>query len=85
MDYDVVRSKYPGKTKIAYLATMNISEEALKTYIKNGLGIPYTHEFLKMVFGNCEVLYSCDTLQVNDYKAFHINVFDEAKKRKHHE
>jgi multimeric flavodoxin WrbA len=84
-DYDAVKSKYPGKTKIAYMATMNIDKQWLQNLIKGGFSVSFTQDFLKSIFGNCSTLYACDTLQVNDYKAFHITVFDEAKKRKHHE
>jgi hypothetical protein len=41
-------------------------------------------ECLKKIFGNCSKVYSCDTLQADDYKKYHITMFDEAKKRQHH-
>jgi multimeric flavodoxin WrbA len=85
LDYDEVRSKYPGKAKIAYLATMNIDQTWLDGMMKAGCAMSYTQDFLKMIFGNCTPLYATDTWQVPDYAKYHITMFDEAKKRARHE
>jgi multimeric flavodoxin WrbA len=85
LDYHVVRSKYPGKTKIAYLATMNVDQTWLDTLLKGATDITYAQSALTTIFGNCESLYALDTLQVPDYRKYHITIFDEAKKRERHE
>lgn len=35
--------------------------------------------------GSAETLYSCDTLQFDDYSKYYAGMFDEAHKREHHE
>jgi multimeric flavodoxin WrbA len=85
LDYDAVRSKYPGKTKIAHLATMNMNKEWLDQLIKGGCQIGDTQQALKMVFGNVTPLYAFETLQVSDSKKYYIRIFNEAQKRAHHE
>jgi multimeric flavodoxin WrbA len=71
-DYDKVPSKYPGKTSVAYVATMNIAADAFERYRRFGMSLNYTQTFMKAIFGNCSVLYAFDTLQVPDYKKYHI-------------
>jgi multimeric flavodoxin WrbA len=87
LDYHVVPSKFRGNTKIAYLASMNISTEWLARLRAGPDGFPpeTTQSVLKRIFGNCERVYACDTLQVDDYAKYHITVFNEAKKKKHRE
>jgi multimeric flavodoxin WrbA len=80
-DYDPVFSKYPGKTKIAYLATMNIDQAWLDRLLKGGCTMSHTQDFLTRIFGNCTPLYVTDTWQVEGYEKYHINTFDEGKKR----
>jgi multimeric flavodoxin WrbA len=87
LDYHVVMSKFRGDTKIAYLASMNISTEYVARLRNSPDGFPpeNTQNVLKRIFGNCEGVYACDTLQVPDYAKYHITIFDEAKKKKHRE
>jgi hypothetical protein len=63
---------------------MNIDTEWLQRLMKGGFSVSFTQDFLKSIFGNCSTLSASDTLHVNDYKAFHITVFEEAKKKKRH-
>jgi multimeric flavodoxin WrbA len=65
LDYHVVTSKFWGDTKIAYLASMNISTEWLAGLRTSPDGFPPdgTQNVLKMIFGNCERVYACDTLR----------------------
>jgi hypothetical protein len=85
LDYDAVRSKYPGKTRVAYLATMNAPAEFLAQVLKMGCTMEKTQDFLRTIFGSCESLYALSTLQADDYKRYHITVIDEAARRAHRE
>jgi hypothetical protein len=40
---------------------------------------------LGMLFGSCETLYSCDTVQFADYSRYDVTMFDPAHKAKRHE
>jgi multimeric flavodoxin WrbA len=83
LDYDVVRSKYPGKTKTAYLATMNVPAEFFEQATKMGCTMERSQDFLKMIFGHCESVYAMSTLQVDDYKKYHITIASEEERRAH--
>jgi multimeric flavodoxin WrbA len=83
-DYHSVRSKYPGKTKVAYIATMNVRQDQLDMFRRGGASMNLTQNAIRAVFGNCATVYAFDTLQVRDYAKYHITMFDEAEKREHH-
>jgi multimeric flavodoxin WrbA len=83
LDYDAVMSKFTGKTKMAYLTTMNMSEEWLENARKTtGFPPDGTYEVLKRMFRDCSRIYAHDTLQTNDYAKHSIKMFDEALKKK---
>ncbi len=70
--------------RCALIVTMNASEEYLKQSpmiqtFENMSGM------IGMVLGSCETLYSCDTLQYNDYSQYYAGLWDEAAKRHQHE
>jgi multimeric flavodoxin WrbA len=83
LDYHSVLSKYRGSTKVAYIASMNVAREQLDGFRRAGASMGHTQTAIRTIFGNCEVLYAFDTLQVTDYAKYHITMFDEAKKREH--
>lgn len=39
----------------------------------------------KRVFGMCEEMYSCNTLQFSDYEKHDCNIFNAEEKKLHHE
>jgi multimeric flavodoxin WrbA len=77
LDYDKVRSKYPGKTKVAYLATMGAPEEFIRG---ETISMDYTQNFLKTIFGNCESYFANTTLNCDNFAEYHMTMFDEEKK-----
>lgn len=72
----------PVKTAIIY--TMNCPENLMKEFHYPTI-LEATAENLRAIFGNCEVLYSCDTYQFNDYSRYDVNIFDVDKKNAQHE
>ncbi len=71
----------PVKKKCGLIVTMNATEEA----VRQGYGSVFrnTAEVVGRVFGSCEILYSCDTWQFDDYRRYYAGMFDEAKKAAH--
>lgn len=75
---------FEKKKDCALVLSMNVREDHLEA-------VGYTKrygEFAGMIgrmLGSCEVLYSCDTLQYDDYSKYYANMFNEDHKRKHHE
>ena len=70
----------PVKTAIIY--TMNCPENLMKE-INYQTILGATADSLHEIFGNCEVLYSCDTVQFNDYSRYEASLFDENAKLEH--
>lgn len=70
------------KVKIALIFTMNCPEHFMKDFHYDIILEENKHT-LERIFGNCEILYSCDTYQYNDYSKYEGNIFDENKKREH--
>ena len=59
---------------------MNVSEGQYKQYnYDKTIGID--ENFLRLLFGHCEVLNSYDTYQYSDYSKYDCDVFDEKHKR----
>jgi multimeric flavodoxin WrbA len=82
-DYDTNPTKFTGKTKMAFLATMNIPEDWMENSRKTtGFPPDGTFDAIKRIFRNCSRIYAHDTLQANDYAKYHIKMFDEEKKKK---
>lgn len=73
----------PVKTALIY--TMGAPEQAIgATGLDKVLGMG--ENVMKMLFGNCETLFSTDTLQFKDYSLYETSYFDpDAKQRRHDE
>ena len=84
--YAEPRSRYHGHARIGLITTMNIDKEWFERLKKEGTPPTTitTESFLKRIFGNCETLNAYDTLQVNNYKKYHIEMFNEEHKKKVH-
>ena len=77
--------KVPHKpVKVAMIYTMNCPENFMEEFNYTTI-LGATVNSLKEIFGNCEVLYSCDTYQFNDYSRYEVNVFNSDKKLSHRE
>jgi multimeric flavodoxin WrbA len=72
---------FPRRIQTGLIYTMNVSEEIVKTagYDRH---FELTRASLEMIFGECELLLSTDTLQYNDYDKYESEVFDKVAKLK---
>lgn len=69
----------------ALIYTMNATEEQLKHYHMDER-ISNNEAALADIFQEpCEHLYSCDTLQWNNYNRYYNNMFDPKEKQEHHD
>ena len=68
----------------ALIYTLNVNEEIVKRagYDRH---FALTKMSFEMVFGDCELLLSTDTLQYHDYSKFESKAFDGEAKRKRRE
>ncbi len=73
----------PKKKATALIYTMNVPEEKLEE-LGYGKMISFKKALMERLFGPCEVLLSCDTMQFDDYGKFDTDVWDAAAKRKRH-
>ena len=78
---DPIRSLFPKKIHSAFIYTMNIAEEQIEEY---GYATHFnTNEnYLKLIFGEAESLFSYDTYQFRDYSKVLATRFDEERKAK---
>ena len=76
-------TKFAGKTKAAFVATIGMPDEVSEKM--RPAGPDRLPETLKMILGKWERLYASGTLQCDGYKPHHIEMFDEKQKRKHHD
>ncbi len=65
---------------VGLIFTMNVPEELMDQY-KYPTILGANEMSLKMIYGYCETLNSCDTYQFSDYSKYDCDVFDEAHKR----
>jgi len=78
---DPIQSLFPKKIHSAFIYTMNIAEEQIESY-------GYTTHFntnenyLRLIFGEAESLFSYDTYQFRDYSKVLATRFDEKRKVK---
>ena len=74
-------SLFPRLIQSALIYTMNVSEEIVKkaAYDRH---FTLTRMSLEMIFGECELLLSSDTLQYDDYDKYESEAFDEKAKLK---
>ena len=76
-----IQSLFPKKIHSAFIYTMNIAEEQIEEY-------GYTTHFhtnenyLRLIFGEAESLFSYDTYQFRDYSKVLADRFDEKRKAK---
>lgn len=66
----------------AMIYTMNCPESYLPVVHYREIMEP-NHAEVERLFGHCETLWCCDTLQVADYSRYDMNMFPEAAKRAH--
>jgi multimeric flavodoxin WrbA len=78
------QSLFPKKINTLFIYTMNITEESLEEY---GYKIHFAtnEQYLKMLFGSTESLFSFDTYQFKDYSKVVADRFDADKKAKRRE
>lgn len=65
---------------VGLVYTMNVTESFLRESNYKSLFEP-AQAGLERLFGYCEVLYSYDTVQFDDYSKYVCTVFDEGKKK----
>lgn len=65
---------------VGLIFTMNVPEELMDQY-KYPTILGANEMSLKMIYGYCETLNSCDTYQFSDYSKYDCDVFDETHKR----
>ncbi len=77
------RSIFPGKLKTAFIYTMNAKEESFKerAYDK---WTGKNESLMSWFFGNCESLFSFNTLQFDDYSLYVSDMFDTEEKLARH-
>jgi len=66
---------------VGLIYTMNVPENMMKTFGYNTI-LGANETYLKMIYGYCETIYSCDTYQFSDYSKYDCDVFDESHKAK---
>ena len=84
LNYDDYSKPLSPAKKAAMVYTMNCPETWFPQVGYNELFKRYG-DILKLYFGNCETLYSTETLQVKDYNRYHIASVDGDARQKRHE
>ncbi len=74
---------FPGKIKTGIIYTMNRPEEQIKEFGYDRY-FAQNEGALKMVFGSCESVYSCETLQFEDYGKVTSSRFDPVQRLERH-
>ena len=80
---DPFNTLYPKIINAGFIYTMNCSEEQIK---ERGYDRYFAQNeaSLKMVFGKAETIYSCETLQFEDYAKVVSSRFDPVKRLERH-
>jgi multimeric flavodoxin WrbA len=75
-------SLFPKQIRSAFVYTMGANEKMAKEF---GFDKTFTMNelFLKLLFGNAEILASFDTVLFDDYSKVHAPMMDQEKKAKH--
>ena len=73
---------FTRRIPVGFVYTMNWTEQLLKFM---NCGLPFVESSLEKTFGPLETLYCYDTLQVEDYAAYDITLFDVDQKKKRRE
>lgn len=85
INYKKERRRVLSKTvPTAMIYTMNCTKDRMAQFSYETLLSPCAIG-LGMVFGSCETLYSCDTLQFADYSLYDVTSFDGAHKARRRE
>ena len=74
----------PRKSATALIYTMNVRKDQMDEFGKTPI-VEHAKDVMETLFGSCEVLLSCDTLQFDDYSKYDTDLWDAAAKRKRHE
>ena len=89
--YEKERSLLKRTIRTALFYTMNITEAEIA---KRNPPFPENFSlsvieqsafFMKRVFGHCETLLCTDTMQVQDYSKFYMDIYDGAAKKQRHD
>ncbi len=80
---DPFSTLFPRKIKTGFIYTMNRPEEQLQKFGYDRYFIQ-NEGSMKMVFGSCETVYSCETLQFEDYGKVVSSRFDPLKRAERH-
>ena len=84
LNYDDYAKPLSPKKRTGLVFTMNIPEALFEDFGYNALFQRYEN-WMKHYFGHCETLLSTDTLQVKDYRRYHLAGFDAEAKQLRHE
>jgi len=76
-----IQSLFPKKIHSAFIYTMNIAEEQIEEYGYTTL-FNTNENYLRLIFGEAESLFSYDTYQFRDYSKVLATRFDEKRKAK---
>lgn len=74
----------PRKKATALVYTMNIDQESMPRHGYDRV-VGTAKYLMEHLFGPCEVLLACDTLQFDDYSLYENDMFDADAKRRRHE
>lgn len=80
---DPFSTLFPRKIKTGFIYTMNRPEEQLKEFGYDRYFVQ-NEGAMTMVFGSCETVYSCETLQFEDYGKVVSSRFDPVKRVERH-
>jgi len=75
-----LQTLFPKKINTGFIYTMNLTEERMKGFCGQHLGI--NEMFLRVIFGASESLFAFDTYQFKDYSKVVADRFDPEKKAK---
>jgi multimeric flavodoxin WrbA len=73
------QSLFPRQIRTAFIYTMNVPEAQMREFHYD-IHTGNNERVLRMAFGACESLFSCDTLQFEDYSRVVAPRFDPAHK-----
>ena len=84
LNYDEPAKPLSPAKRTAWVFTMNCPEAMFDTVGYRAIFQRY-ETWMKLYFGHCETLIAADTMQVRDYRRYHLGMFDGEAKRLRHE
>ncbi len=81
---DVKPPLSPRKKATGLIYTMNVAEDTMAEFAYDKL-MRHKKGLMEHLFGPCETLVSCDTMQFDDYGKFDTDMWDAAAKRRRHD